>query len=83
MRFVKIGDTYFNPMRITLVTTNDYLITTQRIPGVEVWTDGHKFGVEGKDLGLDIQECTELWEAQGIADAMMAKVVAMVNEALK
>ena len=82
MRFVKIGYTYFNPMRIECIKPYVYKIVEEYVPNVEVWIDGKAHFIERHDLDIDLPECTEIWEAQGAADAIVARVVDMVNEAL-
>jgi hypothetical protein len=81
MRFVKIGDNYYNPQRIDYIQPNTYK-HENFLPVVEVWIDGKAHAITGSDVGLDSPVCNEPWEALGIADAMVEKVVAMVNEAL-
>ena len=83
MCFVKIGDTYFNTMRIDYIKPDVYKIDDQYVPNVEVWIDGREHTIELADLGLDFPECKGKWEALGVADAMVETVVAKVNEALK
>ena len=82
MRFVKIGDKYYNPTRIDRIEPDVYKIDGHYVPNVEVWIDGIEHTLHGYDLGRDLPEFTEKWEALGVADAMAEKVVAKVNEAL-
>ena len=82
MRFVKIGDIYFNPMQIELIKPDVYKIDSKYVPNVEVWTDGKAHSFEGGALDLQVPDCFDKWEALGIADAMTEKVVSAVNEAM-
>ena len=82
MSFVKIGDTYFNPRRI------DYIEPLAiggcpYEPYVRVCVGGKQLAFNAHDFDIDLSELETKAEALGVADAMVAKVVSMVNEALK
>lgn len=82
MSFVKIGDTYFNPRRIDYIKPDVYKIDSEYVPNVEVWIDGKEHTIELKDLDRDLPTLKDKSYALGVADAMAAQVVSMVNEAL-
>lgn len=82
MRFVKIGDTYYNTGRIDYIKPDVYKIDNHYVPNVEVWIDGKEHTILLADLGFDMPECAEKMEALGIADAMAQKIAEKVNEAL-
>ena len=82
MRFVKIGYNYFNPQQIDFIKPDVYTAGNKYCAFVEVWTSGKPHTVLAADLDIDLPVCTEQLEALGMADAMVAKVVDMVNEAL-
>ena len=81
MRFVKIGDTYFNPVKIECIEPRA-IGTNPYEPYVYVCTTCQSHGFNAHDLGFDIPVCTEKLVALGVADAMVATVVDIVNEAL-
>lgn len=81
MRFVKIGDTYFNPQRINYIEPLA-IGTDPYEPFIRVNIGANSLVFTAQDLGLDLPECTERWEALGVADAMAERAVDIVNEAL-
>lgn len=83
MRYVKIGDSYFNPLRIDRIKAEVDPIAKKFRPAVQVVCPGGMYYFSGIDLGMSVPDCEERYVALGIADAMVDKVVASVNEALK
>lgn len=83
MCYVKIGDSYFNPMQIDRIKPETVPVGGKHKPVVKVYTKGWALSFDAIDLGLNVPACDLELEALGVADAMAAKVVADVNEALK
>ena len=75
MRYVKIKDTYFNPMRIDRIEPDVDFTSGFHKPVVRVHTPGWMFTYDAFDLGFDVPRCDEKWEALGIADAMVENVI--------
>jgi hypothetical protein len=82
MRFIKIGDSYFNPMRIEQIESSIEVDYGKYKPIVVVHLTERAVNYDAMDLGFCLLEFNERWEALGFADAMVAKVVSLIEEAL-
>ena len=82
MRFVKIGDFYFNPTKIERIKAFAELEANSYKPLVKVYVPGKTFYFNAEDLGLPVIPCTARYEAMGGADAMAERVVQAVEDAL-
>ena len=82
MRFVKIGDSYFNPMRVERIKPAARNDGGKYTPIVKVCLPKKTFYFEPLDLGLGALTFEEGWAAMGTADAMAVKIVEAVEEAL-
>ena len=82
MKYVKIGDSFFNPMRIDRIKGAAEKNVNTYKPIVKVYLTGKTFYYDAMDLGVAVPEFDEEWAALGCADAMAEKVVQAVNEAL-
>jgi hypothetical protein len=86
MRYVKIGDSYFNPQRIDRIKGAAEVDVNRYKPIVKVYLTGKTFYYDAVDLGLEAGPLTEFedeWVALGAADAMAETVVQSINEALE
>ena len=84
MRYVKIGDSYFNPMRIDRIKAAAEKNVNSYIPIVKVYLVGKTFHYDATDLDMHLvpMEFDEEWAALGAADAMAEMVRKDIEGAL-
>lgn len=82
MRYVKIGDAYFNPMRVERIKAAARNDGGKYTPIIKVCLPKKTFYFEPLDLGLEALTFDEGWAAMGTADAMAVMVVEALDEAL-
>lgn len=83
MRFAKIGDSYFNPMRIDRIKAAAEKNVNVYRPIVKVYLTGKTFYYDAADLGVIVPEFEDEWAALGAADAMAETVMQEIEWALK